>query len=592
MCAKYSLDKKKKALIDKIQQYDTDYLLDDLIPKSLYKMQNFLVSNGYAEKFKDIKKKCRIEIKGLAPNGGERLIGKEIREKYGMDIQEANEIFSDFYPIFNEGVIKYKSILGTHYTHFKVTFQTEKTFGLVINEYKFLHNTFYLSYSIKISEISKSIPFYVSHREGKDVRTTFFDSSIKDKVDSEFSDLERLLIKYTIENEQDAIEEFYTIFSNVISIIRSVNVLFKKYYKYRIDNVDESFYDNEFFTIKNWKYIKTDNRYSLEIEKYVDYLMNSNRTMTPLKRNTIDKVINEIVKKANIKKLYIAVGFAFQSGLRIIDKSFEIIQKNGGDCNLIIGSLQNYDDDSVKSKIDKKTVHYLNYLINNRNIKLFTYKQAFYHGKFYYLGGSEYTYIITGSSNISKTSFNNNYEMDVLYKIKTGSEDESVFIKWFNELKMLCEKIFTLNEDKFIEYNWNSELDIFQSLNKNQISIDKIRKRIAVLSDEETKFRLNLWMNHKPDVFYENVPIDAFKTYTMFGFLEKEIVVFESFVPQNAFYVFGCPHGVENLITNIKTMSKAEIIQFSKYYISRGNHVSNRENLKKRINRFFEKNSI
>lgn len=39
---------------------------------------------------------------------------------------------------------------------------------------------------------------------------------------------------------------------------------------------------------------------------------------------------------------------------------------------------------------------------------------------FYYLCNEDYAYIIIGSSNISKTAFRSNFELDILHKVKLG----------------------------------------------------------------------------------------------------------------------------------------------------------------------------
>lgn len=164
------IDESKKELLREVLNYSDEYLFEELTPRTLKKMHNFLVEHKCAETFKEIKSKNQINIKGCAPNGLERLIGKEIREQYGLDILEASEKFTTFYPIFSEGVIKYESVNGLHYTHFKVSGQTEKTFGMEIKEYKLYHNVFYLTYSIRIKEMSKHIPFYLSETVGEDIR--------------------------------------------------------------------------------------------------------------------------------------------------------------------------------------------------------------------------------------------------------------------------------------------------------------------------------------------------------------------------------------------------------------------------------------
>ena len=100
------IDESKKELLREVLNYSDEFLFEELTPRTLKKMHNFLVEHKCAETFKEIKSKNQINIKGCGPNGLERLIGKEIREQYGLDILEASEKFTTFYPIFSEGVIK------------------------------------------------------------------------------------------------------------------------------------------------------------------------------------------------------------------------------------------------------------------------------------------------------------------------------------------------------------------------------------------------------------------------------------------------------------------------------------------------------
>ena len=588
------IDESKKELLREVLNYSDEYLFEELTPRTLKKMHNFLVEHKCAETFKEIKSKNQINIKGCAPNGLERLIGKEIREQYGLDILEASEKFTTFYPIFSEGVIKYESVNGLHYTHFKVSGQTEKTFGMEIKEYKLYHNVFYLTYSIRIKEMSKHIPFYLSETVGEDIRHLLFSGPLSEEVDKEFSKLEKLMIRHTINNEQNYEEEMTIILYNTIANFRAVNFLWEKYnHDLLLHSISSDwFYDNDFFKINNWRYEiqginDLDELYQKRLEDYCDYILNSKDAMMVLRKNTIDSVINGIFRKANITKLYAATGFVFSSGLRLLQESLNIINDRNGKCRIVAGSLNSCANENVNNKIDKTTVNYLNALIRDKKIELYSYIGAFYHGKFYYLCNEDYAYIIIGSSNISKTAFRSNFELDILHKVKLGSSQDKLFSNWFNGFISQCDKITNLDEKQFEDFNWNNELDVFKPLNRKIVSSNEIKKRIAALTDEETQFRLNIWMDYRPDIICDDISIEALKSYTMFAFLEEELVVFESFEPQNAFYVFGCPNGLENLINSIAKLTKSQMT-LSKWYVDRGNHISNRKSLQQRISRLFK----
>lgn len=588
------IDESKKELLREVFNYSNEYILEELTPRALKKMHSFLVEHKYAETFKEIKSKNQINIKGCASNGLERLIGKEIRERYGLDILEASEKFTTFYPIFSEGVIKYESINGLHYTHFKVSNQTEKTFGMEIKEYRFYHNVFYLTYSIKIKELSKHIPFYLAETVGEDIRHLLFSGLLSEEVNKEFSELEKLLIKYTINSEQNNEEEMMVVLYNTIANFRAVNFLWEKYnHDLLLHNVSgDWFYDNEYFRINNWRYdvqeiSDLDELYQKGLEDYCDYILNSQDDMMILRKNTIDSVINGIVRKANITKLYAATGFVFSSGLRLLQESLNLVNNRNGKCRIVAGSLISYANKNANNKIDKTTVQYLNALLRNKKIELYSYMEAFYHGKFYYLCDENFAYIIIGSSNISKTAFHSNHELDILHKVKLGSNQDILFSNWFDRFISQCDKITKLDEKKFDDLNWNSELDIFKPINRKIVSSNEIKKKIDALTDEETQFRLNIWMDYRPDIICDDIPIEALKEYTMFAFLQNEVVVFESFEPQNAFYVFGCPNGIENLINSIAKLTKSQMV-FSEWYVDRGNHTSNRKSLQQRISKLFK----
>jgi len=588
------IDESKKELFREVLNYSDEYIFEELTPRTLKKMHNFFVEHKCAETFKEIKSKNQINIKGCGPNGLERLIVKEIREQYGLDILEASEKFTTFYPIFSEGVIKYESVNGLHYTHFKVSGQTEKTFGMEIKEYKLYHNVFYLTYSIRIKEMSKHIPFYLSETVGEYIRYLLFSGPLSEEVDKEFSELEKLMIRRTINNEQNYDEEMTIILYNTIANFRAVNFLWEKYnHDLLLHSISSDwFYDNDFFKINNWRYEiqginDLDELYQKRLEDYCDYILNSKDDMMVLRKNTIDSVINGIVRKANITKLYAATGFVFSSGLRLLQESLNIINDRNGKCRIVAGSLNSCVNENVNNKIDKTTVNYLNALIRSKKIELYSYIGAFYHGKFYYLCNEDYAYIIIGSSNISKTAFHSNFELDILHKVKLGSSQDKLFSDWFNGFISQCDKITNLDEKQFEDFNWNNELDVFKPLNRKIVSSNEIKKKIAALTDEETQFRLNIWMDYRPDIICDDISIEALKSYTMFAFLEEELVVFESFEPQNAFYVFGCPNGLENLINSIAKLTKSQMT-LSKWYVDRGNHISNRKSLQQRISRLFK----
>ena len=97
-----------------------------------------------------------------------------------------------------------------------------------------------------------------------------------------------------------------------------------------------------------------------------------------------------LISDLKIKKIKIACGYCFASGLSLLG---DLIQENltaGTPFELYIGSLQNYDEsvtDNLITGIDKATVRLLNQYISFKNFELFTCPDRFYHGKLYIFEG-------------------------------------------------------------------------------------------------------------------------------------------------------------------------------------------------------------
>ena len=132
-------------------------------------------------------------------------------------------------------------------------------------------------------------------------------------------------------------------------------------------------------------------------------------------------VLNELLIKLGeqIKatQFFAAVGFSFSSGLRLVKPLMDQIRSNNGKIELVVGSLQTYGSSRKNTKIDRNSVIALNNFRNEYPMTLYTYQNSFYHGKFYYIANDNKAFVIIGSSNISKTAYLNNYELDLLFEI-------------------------------------------------------------------------------------------------------------------------------------------------------------------------------
>ena len=572
---------RSKDYLDELEEQDFSN-----IRAALRKMGTFLSERGISLPAKDVKRQPRIEIKGVDSNGKERLLQQEIKEKLGIDVLEDSKGYNILFPIFKEGVIMCKTEeYGTYYTHFIVREEAAEHFDLEIHEYRFYNQIFYMHYLVYIEGLSKVMPMCETKTRYSGINGFFFTpfsrSDLKDFTDKELDDIRAV----TPSEGKDA-TEVDAITSYTLSTFRVVNFL-REYYQ---ENGLSSLVDNEYFEIKNWNDDMDSSTVGEDdswITTYVEDLIHNDSGVQILNTHTIDSVINEIVKCADINTFYSAVGFAFRSGLKILEPIFHKIHKKDGKCELIIGSLQNHDNEKANNKMDKHTVKYMNELIKKNMMDLYTYKPSFYHGKFYYMSNDKKAFVIVGSSNLSKTAFKVNYEMDVIHIMEKGSKQDQQFLDWYNTLRKQCEKIELLNENNFDEYNWTSELDAYHSLKYQRVSSEEVKKKIEALSDEELKYRLTLWLDKNPTDRYENIGIDALKDYIMFVYAENGLVVFESFIPGNAYYVFRYRNSLVKLLEEIANMSKTQMA-CSVHYVNRGYHMQSKDKLVQRVNKYFE----
>lgn len=143
-------------------------------------------------------------------------------------------------------------------------------------------------------------------------------------------------------------------------------------------------------------------------------------------------VLNELLIKLGeqIKatQFFAAVGFSFSSGLRLVKPLMDQVRSNNGKIELVVGALQTYGSSRKNTKIDRNSVIALNNFRNEYPLTLYTYQNSFYHGKFYYIANDNKAFVIIGSSNISKTAYLNNYELDRLFEIDCNNPEEQYFI--------------------------------------------------------------------------------------------------------------------------------------------------------------------
>ena len=554
-----------------------------IIDESLMKMQKYLERKGIATSRVDLERKTTIEIIGEDKNGKERLIVPELREKYGSDNIELDDSFQILMPFILQGTIIINLDKIKHYEEFEVYDVTDTKFSLKINDYIKIGKVFALMLKIDVKSISKITPIYAYSYQCKKV-IDFFIEPYKEAIDICFSEVEKRVIIDSLMAESHEYNVIATL-SNVVAIFRAMNFL-KKIYS--ISGDVGKVYSNEYYNINNWNgkihepcFQEVQNSQKEELLKD---LMRKTDYSAVIPKSQTAYILRELIKRNSINVLFVAVGFVYESGLKIIENELKLIaERDNSDIEMIIGALQHFDCKNPGTKIDRSTVEKIHEMINTLGIRVYTYQPSFYHGKYYYFQNDNRGYVIVGSSNISNTAFNENYELDIIHtfnpKLNNG------FVNWFFQLRNQSKEITELEADKFMQNHWESEQDAFVQISNNRISFNDMRNEISQLTDDDIKFRLNLWMEHMPAYVYNNVSISALQNYIMLVFTYNHLVVFESFIPGNAYYVFKYDD-TDSLLEEISKMTKSQM-KLAEYSIQCGNHIKNRENLKRKIDKLF-----
>lgn len=306
-------------------------------------------------------------------------------------------------------------------------------------------------------------------------------------------------------------------------------------------------------------------------------------------RKSFNAQIETIIEELDIQCVKIACGYCFSSGLSLLRNTINKTLFSNIPFELYVGALQNYDEsspDNLITGIDKSTVKILNSYLLQSNFQLFTCSDRFYHGKIYFLEGKKETVICLGSSNISRSAFVSNYELNIVFHTKTDSDLHDSFMLWINQLKHYSRRIDILDEEMF----GNNEIKQDGSVLLKHISLTSMQHRINALSNAEIRYRLNLWMSYSPDSIAEDLGILALPNYFVFVYKKYGLMVLESFEAGNAYFCIRFTDSFENAINAISTFSKAEIFEFSQME-KRGYHVQNKFTLENNIRWYFRKES-
>lgn len=173
----------------------------------------------------------------------------------------------------------------------------------------------------------------------------------------------------------------------------------------------------------------------------------------------------------------------------------------------------------------------------------------------------------------------------MLFEIDCNNPEEQDFINWFEKFKSECIKIEELNAEEYDALDWDSELDIYADRTIDRMSQDDVRNKISELTDEDTKFRLNTWLEHDPAEIFSNIGVPSLQEYIVFLYPGFGLAVFESFVPGNAYYAFRYTE-IEKLLNQVSALTKTQML-LNSAFLNRGYHLQDNVKTKEKINLLF-----
>lgn len=300
----------------------------------------------------------------------------------------------------------------------------------------------------------------------------------------------------------------------------------------------------------------------------------------------LSEQLYELVAPMTLREAVFACGYCFKSGLSMLNKIISKTVYDGIPVKFVVGSLQKYracvDGDGTITGIDKSTAQLLNQYLDRDNVQLFTCENRFYHGKIYKFESDTETIICMGSSNISRSAYASNYELNIGFVLPNDSELKHNFDLLIQRVIKSSALIDYLDETVF----GDNEINMEGSAVISKLSLSSVQKRINELTNEEVKYRLNLWMSYFPAVAAEDLGIKSLPNYFVFVYPTKKLMVLESFSAGNAYFCIKYSDSFESEINRIANLSKTEIFQYSQMF-KRGYHVANKFTLESNIRRYF-----
>lgn len=366
--------------------------------------------------------------------------------------------------------------------------------------------------------------------------------------------------------------------------------IFYQQVKNRLKEIDEKMTDGLYVSCDSYVEFASD-----DSQKIVSLYCTQNYTPLPNIKTTLNKestliseedtisdILYSLAIKLNANKLLIATGYAYESGLHMLEPTMELV-KNHDNANveIIVGALQNYDGINKTKELNIKTANKINDLIQNMCIStLMTRRDCFYHGKFYYISNGNESYIICGSSNVTSSAYEKNDELDLLFKFDdtTNRYLERKLLERYNHLKEHCDIIQTLNQNCFDKNFYVDE--------SGKSKVDNIYKKLT--NDEEVQ-RFNYLKKHSPDEIFESpfikgIEFGSFKNYSLFIFERIHISILEGFSYGDACYIFEA-NDIEEIKKIISMKSKNEVKRDERFLTS----VIHDEHYTEKINQIIEK---
>lgn len=294
-----------------------------------------------------------------------------------------------------------------------------------------------------------------------------------------------------------------------------------------------------------------------------------------LEQHCFDFYLRAILESHKVREFCIACGFVYASGIKMLRSEIDKLLADGMNMKILAGNLQHYFSDHSVTQMDLETAQELNQLIK-AGVEVKTVTDCFYHGKMYILICDDITFVISGSTNVSRNAFRYNNELDNLF---VYSAFENQHTKHFEILWNKAVSVPELDEARFMP-----RIDSDEGEQRHMLDIDSMRDRIQQIEDVDLRNRLVTWLKYTPSNIYDKIDVGG-NEYIAIEFAYKKMIVLESFFPGNSYFVFY-NHSVDTLLGTIEGRTKTEVFELSGME-KRGYHIREQLKLEVKIASYF-----